>query len=112
MHATVHSTSQSTPTQLVFGRDAILNVQVQADWKLIKQRKQELIKKNNLRENSKRIPHQYHVGDKVLLDLSGTSKSKYGINPFRVFFTVRNINLNGAVVLDMGAVLDTVKLKE
>ena len=29
MHATVHSTSQSTPMQLVFGRDVILNVQVQ-----------------------------------------------------------------------------------
>ena len=34
MKATVHSTTQATPMQLVFGRDAILPVAFQADWRL------------------------------------------------------------------------------
>ena len=39
----VHTTTRVTPTQLVFGRDAILNVLFKADWQYIKERKQKLI---------------------------------------------------------------------
>jgi hypothetical protein len=53
MRATIHTTTQATPMQLVFGRDAMMNIQFQADWKLIKQRKQEMINLNNKKENSK-----------------------------------------------------------
>ena len=67
IRSTVHTTLKKSPGQLVFGRDMIFNLQHQADWELIKNRKQELIKKNNARENAKRIPHQYKVGDQVLL---------------------------------------------
>ena len=66
LRATYHTTLQATPTQLVFGRDAMLNVKFEANWHLIKQRKQRRIHENNLRENNKRIPHQYKAGDKVL----------------------------------------------
>ena len=37
----------------MFGRDALLNVQFEADWKLIKKLKQQRINENNKRENSK-----------------------------------------------------------
>ena len=107
MQATVHTTNQATPMQLVFGRDALMNIKFKADWKYIKQRKQEIIKKNNKRENQNRIPHTYQIGDQVLLDIRYTSKSKYGINPFDGPFTVKHVNDNGTVVLQMGAVLDT-----
>ena len=76
LRATYHTTTQATPMQLVFGRDAILNTTFQANWKNIKDRKQKLIHKNNKRENSKRIPHEYKIHDKVLLDL-GDIKGKY-----------------------------------
>ncbi len=33
--ATYHTTTQATPSQLVFGRDAILNVKFEADWNAI-----------------------------------------------------------------------------
>jgi transposase InsO family protein len=36
LRATIHTTLQATPSQLVFGRDAILNVQYKADWTAIK----------------------------------------------------------------------------
>jgi hypothetical protein len=45
--ATYHTTTQATPAQLVFGRDAILNTKFDANWRYIHQRKQELINQNN-----------------------------------------------------------------
>ena len=65
--STVHTTLDATPSQLVFGRDTILNVSFEADWQYIKDRKQKLILQNNKRENSKRKPYTYHVGDKVMV---------------------------------------------
>eukprot|EP00957_Ditylum_brightwellii_P168469 12823646-Ditylum_brightwellii.AAC.1 len=58
---------QATPMQLVFGWDAILNVKHEADWNYIKQRREELIRKNNERQNKKRKTHNYQIGVKVLL---------------------------------------------
>ena len=64
--ATIHTTLQATPSQLVFGRDAILNTQFEADWNIIRQRKQNMISQNNRRENKARRPHEYKAGDLVL----------------------------------------------
>jgi transposase InsO family protein len=54
IRATVHTTTQASPMQLVFGRDAILNIKHITDWEHINQRKQERINENNNRENAKR----------------------------------------------------------
>ena len=40
LRTNVHTTTRFTPTQLVFGRDAILNTRHEANWKIIKERKQ------------------------------------------------------------------------
>ena len=53
MRSTVHTTMQATPMQLVFGRDAIMNLTFDANWQLIKQRKQAAIQKSNAAENKK-----------------------------------------------------------
>jgi len=50
LRATYHTTLQATPCQLVFGRDAILNVKFEANWQLIQQRKQKRVHENNTRE--------------------------------------------------------------
>jgi len=50
MNSTVHTAARATPTQLVFGRDAMLNASFQADWQFIKEQKQRLIIQNNKRE--------------------------------------------------------------
>ena len=34
IRSTVHTTLRATPTQLVFGQDALLNISFQADWRL------------------------------------------------------------------------------
>jgi len=40
MRATVHTTTRATPTQLVFRRDAMLNMNFEANWQYIKEQKQ------------------------------------------------------------------------
>jgi hypothetical protein len=67
MRATIHTTNRASPTQLVFGRDHFLNVNFEANWQYIKHRKQRMIVQNNKRKNAKRAPHQYNIGDKVLV---------------------------------------------
>jgi len=109
LRATYHTTLQATPCQLVFGRDAMLNVKFQADWQLIKQRKQKIIQQNNQRENNRRIPHEYKVGDKVLYQT--LTKSKYGENPYSGPFTVLQVNDNGTVHLSTGAVTEVVNIR-
>ena len=65
--ATYHTTIQASPMQLLFVRDAILNINHVADWEHIQQRKQLRINPNNKRENMRRNNHQYKVGDKILV---------------------------------------------
>ena len=107
--ATYHTTTQATPTQLVFGRDAILNTKFDANWKFIRQRKQHLINQNNQRENKKRISHQYKVGDKALYRID--SLSKYSGNPYEGPYDIVHVYTNGTVRLKMGAVTDTVNIR-
>ena len=54
--STYHTTLCTMPGQLIFGRDMILNMQYLADWTAIKARKQQLIHKNKIIENSKVHP--------------------------------------------------------
>ena len=96
------------PGQLVFGRDMILNMQYLADWTVIKAHKQQLIHKNNIIENSKRIPHQYKVGDKVMLENHRANKYE---QPYKGPYLVMQINTNGTVHLKIGAVMDTVNIR-
>ena len=74
VNATVHTTSRATPTQLVFGRDALLNVSFEADWQYVKDRKQQRILHNNRRENATRAEHTYKVGDQVMVRLDPSRK--------------------------------------
>ena len=57
LRSTYHMALQATPTQVVFGRDAIMPTKFEANWQLIKEHKQERIRQNNQRENRSRIPY-------------------------------------------------------
>ena len=97
----VHTTTRATATQLVFGRDAMLNVSFQADWNYIKERKQKLIVQNNKRENRTRIPHTYSPGDKVMIRQD--PNRKHGSDLFKGPYTVVRQNDNGTVTLTRAA---------
>ena len=67
IRSTHHTTLQASPAQLVFGRDMLLDMKFIADWEAIRLRKQRDVDKNNSKENSLRVPHDYQIGDKVLV---------------------------------------------
>jgi len=108
IRSTYHTTLMKTPGQLVFGRDMLLNVQHTANWEFIRKRKQHLIDKNNELENKKRIRHTYHVGDLVMLR-KGT-ENKYE-QPYSGPHSILQVNTNGTVRLQIGAVADTVNIR-
>ena len=110
VNSTVHTTLRATPTQLVFGRDAMLNVSFQANWEYIRDRKQKLIIQNNERENKKRRDHTYSIGDKVMIQ--DPPNRKHGADFYKGPFTVSKVNDNGTVELrrdaeDGGALSET-----
>ena len=81
----------------------IFNINHTANWEYIKQRKQQIIDKNNKRENAKRKEHVYRVGDKVLL--SKGNEFKYE-TPFSGPHEILRVNDNGTVCLQVKAVAD------
>jgi transposase InsO family protein len=108
VRSTFHTTLKNTPGQLVFGRDMILNVKHEANWEYIRERKQKIIAKNNKAENAKRIPHQYKVGDKVLLR-RGT-ENKYE-TPYKGLYTILKVNDNGTIRMQVNNVEDTYNIR-
>ena len=79
---------------MVFVRDMILNITHKANWEFIRSRKQELVNKNNERENKTRVPHQYKVGD--LVKIKKGTENKYE-SPFLGPHYVTNVNDNGTI---------------
>ena len=109
VRATYHTTLQKTPGQLVFGRDMIFNIKHVANWELIKKRKQKRIRENNIQENKKRKPYNYRVGEKVMLKKG--SENKYE-TPYIGPYVIQQINNNGTVRLQKGAVSDTYNIRQ
>jgi hypothetical protein len=101
VRSTVHTTQRATPTQLVFIRDAILNVAFEADWQYIKERKLQRIIQNNKKENAKRIPHQCAVGDRSMVKQDPSRK--HGSDRYSGPLTVCQINDNGTQKLSKSA---------
>ena len=97
MRATVHTTTRATPMQLVFGQDALTNVQFQADWDYIKARKTKVILQNNQKENAKRLPYTYTVGELVVV--MQHQHRKYGLPKYFGPYTVDHVYENSTVYL-------------
>ena len=68
LRATVHTTTQCTPTQVIFGCNSIINRPHDLDWEIIRKRKHDIINKGNERVIRNRIKHMYKQGGKVLLN--------------------------------------------
>ena len=109
IRATYHTTLQATPAQLVFGRDMLIPITTQANWELIRQRRQEEINRNNDRENRSRIPHEYQVGEKVLLRIEGIKRKLSA--PRSGPYEILRVYNNGTVRIQRGAVSERVNIR-
>ena len=107
VRATYHTTLQASPMQLVFGRDAILNVKHITDWEHIQQNKQKRINENNKRENKSRRDHQYSLGDKILIKARKHSKHEL---EFEGPYEITQVNDNGTVRFQKGIINDVTNI--
>ena len=109
IRSTHHTTLQATPGQLVFGRDMLLNLKFVADWEAIRLRKQRDVDKNNSRENSLRIHHDYQVGDKVLISDNDIHRK---LNcPTKGPYSIVQVYTNGTVRVQNGAVTERINIR-
>ena len=108
--STCHSSYYVTvyTSTLEFGRDSVLNIRHEANWKLIKERKQKLINRGNDRENKNRVLHEYKVGDKVLL--KNGWKTKFNQDAYIGPYTITAVRNNGTVRARKGNVTDIFNL--
>ena len=109
IRSTYHTVMAATPGQLVFGRDMILPLTFKADWARIQLLKQQETNKNNERENKKRLPHKYNVGDQVLITYPGLQrklkKKRDGPYPILRVFD------NGTLRIKRGAIEETINIR-
>jgi hypothetical protein len=94
--------------ELVFGRDAILNVKHITDWEHIRQRKQTRFNENNRRENKSRCVHQYSLRDKILIKAKKQSKHEL---KYEGPYTIIQVNDNGTVRFQKGIVNDVTNIR-
>ena len=109
IRSSYHSTLQSTPSQLVFGRDMLFNMKKVINWKLITDNKRKQIARDNMRENAGRIEHEYKVGDEVLRLKRGIKRkySKHKSDPYKIV----KIHANGTVTIAQGAKRQAISIR-
>ena len=77
---------------------------------MVKNRKQDLINKNNERENSKRIKYTYTPGEKVLIANDPLSRAKYD-EKYLDSFVVTRVNDNRTIKYQDGVIHNTVNIR-
>ena len=91
------------------GCDAIINTKFIADWDYIRQRKQNIIHNYNERENAKRIPHTYQIGDRIML--KKYNQHKYDSPEYEGPYTITTVNDNGTVRIQWRKFYDVVIIR-
>ena len=98
-----HSTQNATPGQLVFGRNMLHNIAYVPNYQNTWQRKQKHINYDNIRENSKRVSHNYKVGEYGYILRDGNYRKLQGDKVTEVF-------TNGTVGIQKGIVNERVNI--
>ena len=86
-----------------------MNITHEANWKLIRERKQKLIKYNNDKENRTRKVHKYKIDDLVLI--KNEQSTKYGNTAYSGPYTVTSVNNNGTLHVRKGIVTDVINIR-
>ena len=112
IRATYHTSLEASPGQLVFRRDMLFPTTYLANWHQLDERKKQQMQRDNERENAKRIPHDYKVGDLVLIrrDLGGEQISKLDCLTHGPYPIVR-VHVNGTVTLQRDGFREKINIR-
>lgn len=93
---TYHSTLETTPGGLAFGRDMILNIPLNTDLQLLRQRRQQLIDDRLILANRRRFSYDYQVGQEVLKIVYNPDKLQArAIGPY----VIEQVHANGTLTI-------------
>ena len=67
LRTTHHTQLQASPGQMAFGRDMIINATYLANWRTVNQNKIKRALYDNVRENKKRLDHDFQPGQNVFI---------------------------------------------
>ena len=112
IRSTHHSVLDASPGQAIFGRDMLFDIPFLCDWSEIGRRRQKLVERSNARENKKRVPFDYEVGQKALI-IKATDGSHLP-KPEDVHegpFEVTQVYTNGTVRLQRGSVNERLNIR-
>jgi hypothetical protein len=100
IRSTHHSTLGCSPGAAIFGRDMMFNLPHAADWSEIGKTRQKLAKRDNIRENTRKIDNDYQVGQKVLIrnDEIIRKSQNVKVGPF----VITQVHTNGTVRIQRG----------
>ena len=98
IRATVKSQTKYSPGQMTFGRHMLFPFSKQFDWQEILDKKQKIIDKANIKENSKRKFFNYKEGDLILILNKQSNRGK--LDPHTLSegpWRITQVHTNGTV---------------
>lgn len=112
IRSTYHTVLKATPGEAVFGRDMLFDIPFVADWSEIGRRRQQLVDKNNARENNRRLPFDYIPGSKCLIisEINGEKKRK-ALDKNEGPYQVTNVYTNGTVRIQRGSINERINIR-
>ena len=101
-----HTTIQSTPGKMVFGRDMILNTPFIAEYEYIRLHRQKIIDKNNQIEKKRKL-HTYRIREKVLVHYKKSNiYEELYIGPY----SINQVRTNGTFTIRRGVVQEHINI--
>jgi len=98
--ATLTKALESSPGALAFNRDMVLDIPFVADYNLIRDRRQQIVDRNLLAANRKRISYDYHIGDQVLRRIHDPAS----LEPrFEGPYEIATVHTNGTITIRLNA---------
>ena len=104
----LHTATQHTSSQLVFGSDTVLNITREANCWFSKQHKHARINEGDQKENLRRQSHVYRTGDNVLL--KNAWKMKFNQDTYIGPYSLTEVENNGSGCACKGNIIDTYSL--
>jgi len=112
IRSSYHTVLKATPGAAIFGRDMLFDLPYIANWDEIGKRRQKQVDANNVRENKKRLPYDYVVGNKVLLinEINGEKAPKANDKNDGPY-VITQVYCNGTVRIQRGSINERLNVR-
>ena len=111
LRTTISTVTNVSPGMAVFGRDMIFNFNMRVNWNQVEKKRDQVARRDNVRENSKRLPYEYTVGEKILIVNKRYERNRKLSAPTKGPYVIVQINRNGTVVIEHNQYYETINIR-